>query len=146
MPYQHLTCEKRHTISTLRRNGTKPSQIARQLSRHVSTSNRELRRNATPEGGYQYQHAHTCTRKRSHQASCHAERCSPKVSVRVESFIVTSVTKLNLTKTEASRMIDAARLKGPFPSKNGQRSLIYALGLGIGSSIQSSARPLVQFL
>ncbi|MDB4377128.1 helix-turn-helix domain-containing protein [Akkermansiaceae bacterium] len=43
-----------HTISTLRRNGTEPSHIAHQLGRHVSTINRELRRNAAPEEGYQY--------------------------------------------------------------------------------------------
>ncbi len=51
MSYQHLTYEKRYTISTLRRNGSKPSHIAQQLGRHVSTINRELRRNATLEGG-----------------------------------------------------------------------------------------------
>ena len=57
MSYQHLTYEERHTISTLRRNGSKPSHIAQQLGRHVSTINRELRRNATLEGGYQYRYA-----------------------------------------------------------------------------------------
>ncbi|MDC0302611.1 IS30 family transposase [bacterium] len=78
MPYQHLTYEERHTISTLRRNGSKPSHIAQQLGRHVSTINRELHRNATPEGGYQYRHAHSKARQRSSQATCRAERCSPQ--------------------------------------------------------------------
>ena len=50
--------EERHTISTLRRNGSKPSHIAQQLGRHVSTINRELRRKGTLEGGYQYRYAH----------------------------------------------------------------------------------------
>ena len=78
MSYQHLTYEERHTISTLRRNGSKPAQIAQQLGRNVSTINRELRRNATPEGGYQYRYAHSSARQRSRDASCRAERCSPQ--------------------------------------------------------------------
>jgi IS30 family transposase len=76
MSYQHLTYEERHTISTLRRNGSKPSHIAQQLGRHVSTINRELRRNATLEGGYQYRYAHSKARQRSLQADCRTERCS----------------------------------------------------------------------
>jgi IS30 family transposase len=76
MSYQHLTYEERHTISTLRRNGSKPSHIAQQLGRHVSTINRELRRNATLKGGYQYRYAHSKARQRSLQADCRTERCS----------------------------------------------------------------------
>ncbi|MDC1206881.1 IS30 family transposase [Akkermansiaceae bacterium] len=78
MPYQHLTYEERHTIFTLRRNGSKPSQIALQLCRHVSTINRELRRNVASEGEYQYRKAHTLAQERSRQAQCRAKRCSPK--------------------------------------------------------------------
>ena len=37
MSYQHLTYEERHTISTLRRNGSKPAQIAQQLGRAMGT-------------------------------------------------------------------------------------------------------------
>lgn len=89
MSYQHLTCEERHTISTLRRNGSKPSHIAQQLGRHVSTINRELQRNATPKGGYQYQLAHSCAQKRSRQAACRSQRCSPQSWL----FVITQLTE-----------------------------------------------------
>lgn len=89
MSYQHLTYEERHAISTLRRNGTKPSHITHQLGRHVSTINRELRRNATPEEGYQYRYAHANARQRSSQATCRADRCSPKSWA----FVVTQLTE-----------------------------------------------------
>ena len=74
MSYQDLTYEKHHTTSTLRRNGSKPSHIASQLGLHVSTINRELRRNATLEGGYQYRYAHSKARQRSLLADCRTER------------------------------------------------------------------------
>lgn len=76
MSDQHLTHGEHHTISTLQRNGSKPSHIAQQLGRHVSTINRELRRNATQKGGYQYRYAHSKARQRSLQADCRTERCS----------------------------------------------------------------------
>ncbi|MDA7643387.1 helix-turn-helix domain-containing protein [Akkermansiaceae bacterium] len=87
MSYQHLTCEGRHTISTLRRNGSKPSHIAQQLGRHVSTINRELRRNATLEEGYQYRYAHSKARQRSLKADCWIERCPAESWI----FVVTQL-------------------------------------------------------
>lgn len=76
MNYQHLTCEERHTVSTLHRKGDPPSAIADALGRHSSTIRREIKRNATASGGYQYQAADRAARQRSKGASCRSARCS----------------------------------------------------------------------
>ena len=57
MSYKHLSREERYTISTLRRKGYPRSSIAATLGRNISTIKRELKRNATAEGGYRYEHA-----------------------------------------------------------------------------------------
>lgn len=76
MSYNHLTCEERHTISALRRKRLSPEKIAQIISRHPSTIRREIKRNATAQGGYQYQHAQQLAEQRSQQASCRAARSS----------------------------------------------------------------------
>tara|TARA_B110000881_G_scaffold23491_1_gene17043 strand:+ start:821 stop:1777 length:957 start_codon:yes stop_codon:yes gene_type:complete len=77
MKYTHLTREERHTISTLKRKGDSPAIIASTLGRSRSTICRELKRNATDLGGYQYLHADRLSQQRSQSASCRTSRCSP---------------------------------------------------------------------
>lgn len=76
MPYNHLTCEERHTISTLRRKHLSAQKIAFLIDRHPSTVRREIKRNGTPQGGYQYQHAQRTAQQRSRQATCRGSRFS----------------------------------------------------------------------
>lgn len=75
MKYHHLTCEERHTISTLHRKGNSPTIIASVLERNPSTIRRELKRNATSSGGYQYQLANRLAKDRLKSSSCRASRC-----------------------------------------------------------------------
>jgi len=75
MKYHHLTCEERHTISTLHRKGNSPTIIASVLERNPSTIRRELKRNATHSGGYQYQLANRLAKDRLKISSCRAPRC-----------------------------------------------------------------------
>lgn len=76
MSYKHLSREERYTISILRRKGDTRTSIAAAIGRSVSTINRELRRNAAPDGGYRYEHAQKLARERSTQASCRSQRIS----------------------------------------------------------------------
>jgi len=76
MKYTHLTREERHTISTMKRKGDSPAIIASALGRARSTISRELKRNATNLGGYQYSQADRLSQRRSQLASCRASRCS----------------------------------------------------------------------
>ena len=78
MKYTHLTREERHTISTMNRKGDSPATIASALGRSRSSIYRELKRNATDLGGYQYLHADRLAQQRSKSASCRSSRCSPK--------------------------------------------------------------------
>jgi len=50
MDYHQLTSGERDTISALRAQGFKPSEIAIELGRHRSTVYRELERNACNDG------------------------------------------------------------------------------------------------
>ena len=76
MKYHHLTREERHTISALHRKGDQPNSIAATLGRHPATIRREIKRNATSSGGYQYQMAHRLAQTRSRNASCRSSRCA----------------------------------------------------------------------
>ena len=78
MKYTHLTREERHTISTMKRKGDSSAIIASALGRARSTITRELKRNATEGGGYQYLHADHLSKKRSQSATCRSLRCSPE--------------------------------------------------------------------
>lgn len=78
MSYNHLTCEERHTISDLRRKRLSPEKSGEIISRHPSTIRREITRNATAQGGYQYQSAQKLAQERSAHASCRAARSSER--------------------------------------------------------------------
>jgi transposase, IS30 family len=53
MSYRQITSDERYLISTLRKRGFRPAQIAAILGRHRSSITREIRRNATrADGGY----------------------------------------------------------------------------------------------
>jgi len=52
MDYHQLTSDERNTISALKTQGLRPSEIAENLGRHRSTVYRELKRNACNEGRY----------------------------------------------------------------------------------------------
>ncbi len=78
MKYTHLTRVERHTISTMKRKGDSPAIIASALGRARSSITRELKRNATEFGGYQYAHADHSAQQRSQSASCRSPRCSPE--------------------------------------------------------------------
>ncbi len=53
MKYHQITSDERYMISTLRKRGFRPAQIAAILGRHRSSITREIRRNATrADGGY----------------------------------------------------------------------------------------------
>jgi transposase, IS30 family len=61
--YKQLRPEERLTIASMKLQGASPRAMARVLARPASTVSRELRRNASPEGGYcaqsaLAQHAH----------------------------------------------------------------------------------------
>lgn len=78
MKYKHLTREERHTISCLRRQAYTISQIAEAVSKHPSTIRRELRRNPSYAGKYDFRQAHNQARQRSRSASCRAARIDPE--------------------------------------------------------------------
>lgn len=63
MSYTHLTREERYQIHALREQGVSIAAIARQLARHRSTIERELRRNAS-EHRYEPDQAHTRAKAR----------------------------------------------------------------------------------
>jgi len=50
--YRQLTPAERYELSTLRRQGFRPAEIARALGRHRSTVIREIRRNICSDGAY----------------------------------------------------------------------------------------------
>jgi len=50
--YRQLTPGERYELSTLRRQGLRPAEIARALGRHRSTVIREIRRNMCSDGAY----------------------------------------------------------------------------------------------
>ena len=74
MTYKHLSREERYTISILRRKGESITSIAASLERNPSTIKRELKRNATPSGGYSYSIAQRLSDRRSSIASCRGLR------------------------------------------------------------------------
>jgi IS30 family transposase len=53
-PYTQITLEERYAISLLRKQGKRPTEIARALDRHPSTIGRELRRNLWRTDGRTY--------------------------------------------------------------------------------------------
>lgn len=57
--YKQLTREERHTIQTMKQDGSTPAQMATALGRHPTTIGRELRRNAGAGGAYDYREAQT---------------------------------------------------------------------------------------
>lgn len=78
MKYKHLTREERHTISCLRRKAYSTTQIAEAVSKHPSTIRRELKRNPSYAGKYDFRQAHNQARDRSRAASCRAARIDPE--------------------------------------------------------------------
>lgn len=67
MPYQQITLDERSDISRLRGLGCSLAEIARRLGRHRSTIYRELARNRSLRGQYEWYHAHCRARtRRSH--------------------------------------------------------------------------------
>lgn len=64
MKHRQLTLEDRCAISTLRKQGYSPAEIARALGRHRSTIGREVKRNSRQDGAYRAPHAHDLTRWR----------------------------------------------------------------------------------
>jgi IS30 family transposase len=69
MSYAHLSQQERYQIRWLRKGGWSLAAIAADLHRASSTSSRELRRNATPEGGHDSRHAQRRAAQRRHAAS-----------------------------------------------------------------------------
>lgn len=69
MSYTHLSQEERYQIRWLRKGDWSLEDIAADLHRAASTISRELRRNATPEGGYDSRHAQRRAVQRRHAAS-----------------------------------------------------------------------------
>lgn len=69
MNYTHLSQDERYQIQCLRRGGWELEAIAAGLQRAVSTVSRELRRNATPEGGYDSRQAQRQASARRRAAS-----------------------------------------------------------------------------
>lgn len=67
--YAHLSQQERYQIRWLRKGGWSLAAIAADLHRASSTSSRELRRNATPEGGHDSRHAQRRAAQRRHAAS-----------------------------------------------------------------------------
>jgi len=78
MTYKHLSREERYTISILRRKGESNAFIASTLGRNISTIKRELKRNASPSGGYSYNLAQKLSDKRSSEAACRSTRICEK--------------------------------------------------------------------
>lgn len=78
MKYKHLTREERHTISCLWRKAYSTAQIAEAVSKHPSTIRRELKRNPSYAGKYDFRQAHNQARARSRSASCRAARIDPE--------------------------------------------------------------------
>lgn len=78
MKYKHLTREERHTISCLWRKGYPTARIAEAVSKHPSTIRRELRRNPSHAGKYDFRQAHNQARHRSRSATCRAPRIDPE--------------------------------------------------------------------
>lgn len=74
MTYKHLSREERYSISILRSKGEPCSSIATTLGRSISTIRRELKRNATANGGYRYEHAHRRASTRSVNATCRSSK------------------------------------------------------------------------
>lgn len=57
MNYHQLTTDERYTIAALRAQRKSQAAIARELGRHPSTISRELKRNASNDGGYRAEKA-----------------------------------------------------------------------------------------
>ncbi len=67
MPYHQITQEERYRLATLRGGGAPLAEMARALGRHRSTILRELRRNRSARGRYEWYHADCLARtRRSH--------------------------------------------------------------------------------
>ena len=64
MSYHQITQEERYTISTLRKQGHTPTEIAEYLGRHRSTIYREFARNRCNDGHYRPSKAASRTRTR----------------------------------------------------------------------------------
>lgn len=64
MPYQQITLEERYQLAQLRALALRPAAIARRLRRHRSTIHRELQRNPSRRGRYEWYHAHCQARTR----------------------------------------------------------------------------------
>jgi IS30 family transposase len=86
MSYHQITCEERYTISTLRKQGYKPSKIAQYLGRHPSTIYREIQRNRCNDGHYRPSKADSRTRTRR-SFSRRNQRFSAQDYDLVESFL-----------------------------------------------------------
>ncbi len=69
MNYAHLSQEERYQIRWLRKGGWSLEYIATELHRAPSTISRELRRNATIEGGYDNRYAQRPAMQRRHVAT-----------------------------------------------------------------------------
>jgi IS30 family transposase len=69
MSYAHLSQEERYQIRWLRKGGWSRAAIGGELHRAASTISRELRRNATPDGGYDTRYAQRQSVQRRHAAS-----------------------------------------------------------------------------
>ncbi len=78
MKYKHLTREEQHSISCLKRKGYSTIQIAEAVSKHPSTIRRELIRNPSYAGKYDFRQAHNQAKRRSQSASCRAARIDPE--------------------------------------------------------------------
>ena len=77
--YQQLSVEERIKIEALLGAGLIPKEIAQQLGRNPSTISRELRRNRSPDGGYEAAKAQQCKQSR--------QRGRPPSVVRPESLL-----------------------------------------------------------
>lgn len=78
MNYAHLSQEERYQIRWLRNGGWSLEDIGDSLQRAASTISRELRRNATPGGGYDCRNAQRQSVQRRHVASA-----LPRIDARV---------------------------------------------------------------
>ena len=106
MSYHHLTRESRHTIASLKAQGDSSEKIARTIGCHRSTIDRELKRNATPSGGYAFTKAHKQATNRSKAASCRQMRLPPQS----EEFIREKLTTLQWSPEQIANKLEENQL------------------------------------
>ena len=68
MPYQQITLDERYQVAQLRGLRLSVAEIARRLGRHRSTIHRELARNPSRRGRYEWYHAHCLAGTRRSQS------------------------------------------------------------------------------